>query len=89
MGTSERLFTWIMRDVWSGAIHESSMESMWRVDRIFPYRVYIDLNRRDSRILVLLVCGSHHVDNLMNSMSLLVTVVVLLIILNFLQLLYD
>jgi hypothetical protein len=26
------------------------VEGVWRVGRIFPYRVYIDLNRRDSRI---------------------------------------
>jgi hypothetical protein len=50
VGTSERLLTRIMGDVWSGTIRELSMESMWRVDRIFPYRVYIDSNRRDSRI---------------------------------------
>jgi hypothetical protein len=32
------------------AIHGLSMESVWRVDRVFPYRVYIDSNHRDSRI---------------------------------------
>jgi hypothetical protein len=48
--TSERLPTWTMRDVWSGTIRESSMESMWRVDRVFPCRVYIDSNHRDSQI---------------------------------------
>jgi hypothetical protein len=50
VGTSERLPTRITGDVWSGTIHESSVKSMWRVDRIFPYRVYIDSNHRDSRI---------------------------------------
>jgi hypothetical protein len=48
--TGERLPTWTMRDVWSGTIRESSMESMWRVDRVFPCRVYIDSNHRDSQI---------------------------------------
>jgi hypothetical protein len=50
VGTSKRLPTQTMRDVWSGTIQESSMESMWRVGRVFPCRVYIDSNRRDSRI---------------------------------------
>jgi hypothetical protein len=45
---------------------------MWRVGRVFPCRVYIDSNHRDSRICVLLVCGSHHVDNLIDLMSLFV-----------------
>jgi hypothetical protein len=27
-----------------------SMESVWHVGRVFPCKVYIDLNRRDSRI---------------------------------------
>jgi hypothetical protein len=36
-----------------------------------PCRVYIDSNRRDSRIWVpLICCDSHHVDNLMILMSL-------------------
>jgi hypothetical protein len=34
-----------------------------RVDRVFPYMVCIDSNRRNSRIWVPLVCGSHHVVN--------------------------
>jgi hypothetical protein len=46
--TSERLPTRTMGDVWSGTIRESSMKSVWRVDRVFPCRVYIDSNRRDS-----------------------------------------
>jgi hypothetical protein len=29
-------------DVWSRTIHESSMENMCCVDRVFPWRVYID-----------------------------------------------
>jgi hypothetical protein len=36
----------------------------------FPCMVYIDSNHRDSQIWVPLVCGSHHIDNLMNLMSL-------------------
>jgi hypothetical protein len=39
-----------MRDVGLETIHESSVESVWRVDRVFPCRVYIDSNRRDSWI---------------------------------------
>jgi hypothetical protein len=35
------------------------------VGRVFPCRVYIDSNRRDSRIWVTLICGSLHVANLM------------------------
>jgi hypothetical protein len=50
VGTNERLPAQITGDVWSGTIRESSVENMWRVDRVFPCRVYIDLNRRDSRI---------------------------------------
>jgi hypothetical protein len=50
MGTSERLPMWTIKDVWSGIISESSEESVWRSDRIFSYRVYIDSNRHDSRI---------------------------------------
>jgi hypothetical protein len=36
VGTSERLPTCTMGDVWSGTIRESSVESMCRVDRVFP-----------------------------------------------------
>jgi hypothetical protein len=76
-----------------GSIRQAYMDwhgnHMCRVDRVFPYKVYIDSNRRDSRIRVSLVCGSHHVDNLMNLMSLLVADVVLLNIFNCLQLLLD
>jgi hypothetical protein len=50
MGTSERLPTWTMGDVWSRTIHESSVESVWCVDQVFPCRVYIDLNHCESRI---------------------------------------
>jgi hypothetical protein len=50
VGTSERLPTRTMEDVWSGTIHKSSMDSVWCVDQVFPCRVYIDLNRRDSQI---------------------------------------
>jgi uncharacterized membrane protein len=57
--------------------------------QVFPCMVYIDLNRRDSRILVSLVYGSHYIDNIMNLMSLLIIDVVLFNTLNCLQLLYD
>jgi hypothetical protein len=60
------LYTDYVRYIWSRAIHRLSMESVWCVDQVFPYRVYIDSNLRDSRIWVPLVYGSHHVDNLMN-----------------------
>jgi hypothetical protein len=89
VGTSERLPMRITGDVWSGTICESSVKSVWCVDRVFPCRMSIDSNCHDSQIWVSLVCGCHHIDNLMNSMSLLVTNVVLLNILNCLQLLYD
>jgi hypothetical protein len=36
VGTSEKLPTQTTRDVWSETIRESSMESMWRVDQVFP-----------------------------------------------------
>jgi hypothetical protein len=78
-----------VRYVWYGTIRGLSMKSMWRVGQVFPCRVYIDSNHRDSRIWVSLVCGSHHVDNLMSLMSLIVTDVVLCNTLNCLQLLYD
>jgi hypothetical protein len=55
-----------VRHVWSMDIRGLSMENVWRVGRVFPCRVYIDSNHRDSRIWVSLVCGSHHVDNLMS-----------------------
>jgi hypothetical protein len=50
VGTSERLPMRTTGDVWSRTIRESSIESMWYVDWVFPYRVYIDSNHRDSRI---------------------------------------
>jgi hypothetical protein len=36
VGTSERLPTQTLGDVWSGTIRESSVESVWRVDRVSP-----------------------------------------------------
>jgi hypothetical protein len=39
-----------VRYVWSMAICGLSMKNMWCVDRVFPYRVYIVSNRRDSQI---------------------------------------
>jgi hypothetical protein len=50
VGTSERLPMQTTGDVWSETIHTSGMESVWRVDRVFPYRVYIDSNCHDSWI---------------------------------------
>jgi hypothetical protein len=52
----------------------------WDAYGVFVWfcRVYIDSNLHDSRIWVLLVCRSHHIDNLMNLMSLIVPVDVLL-----------
>jgi hypothetical protein len=57
--------------------------------RVFPCRVYIDSNRRDSRIWVSLVCDSHHIANLTNLIKLIVTDIVLLNTLTCLQLLFD
>jgi hypothetical protein len=78
-----------VRYIWSMAIHELSVKYVWCVGRVFSCRVYIDSNRRDSWIWVSLICGSHHVDNVTNSMSILLIDVVLLNTLNCLQLLYD
>jgi hypothetical protein len=39
-----------VRYVWSGVICGPSVESVCHVGRIFPCRVYIDSNNRDSRI---------------------------------------
>jgi hypothetical protein len=50
VGTSEKLFMWTTRDVWSRTIRELSVESVWHVDRVFPCRVYINSNHRDSWI---------------------------------------
>jgi hypothetical protein len=50
VGTSKRWPTWTTGNVWSETIRESSVESVWHIDRIFPCRVYIDSNRRDSQI---------------------------------------
>jgi hypothetical protein len=36
VGTTERLPTWTTGDEWSRAIHESSVESVWHVDRDSP-----------------------------------------------------
>jgi hypothetical protein len=36
VGTSERLPTQTMGDVWPGTIHKSSMEIVWHIDRVFP-----------------------------------------------------
>jgi hypothetical protein len=39
-----------VRYVWSWIIRRLSVEGVWHVGRVFPCRVYIDLNHRDSRI---------------------------------------
>jgi hypothetical protein len=65
-----------MRYVWSGTIHGPSVGDVLYVGRVFPYRVYIDSNCRDSQIRVSLICGSHHVDNLTIIMSLIVVMCV-------------
>jgi hypothetical protein len=85
--THERLLC--IDHVWSGTLRGLSLGCVWRVGQVFPCMVYIDSNHRDSRIGVSLICGSHHIDNVTNSMSLLVIDVVLLNTLNCLQLLYD
>jgi hypothetical protein len=83
----------LVRGLPAGNVHPTYVD--WhgkytcRIGRVFPCRVYIDSNRRDTRIWVSLVCGSHHVDNLTNLMSLLVDDVVLLNIFNCLQLLLE
>jgi hypothetical protein len=41
-----------VRYVWSWTICGLSVESVWRVGRVFPCRVYHDSNHRDSRIWV-------------------------------------
>jgi hypothetical protein len=62
------LYTDRVRYVWSRAIRGPSVKSMWRVGRVFPCRVYIDSNHCNSQIWVPLICGSHHIDNLMSLM---------------------
>jgi hypothetical protein len=42
VGSSKRLAMRTTGDVWSRTIRKSSVESVWRIDRIFPCRVYID-----------------------------------------------
>jgi hypothetical protein len=79
---SKMLPTWTTWDIWSGTIRESGVESVWRVDQVFPCRVYIDLNCRNFRIWVSLVWGNHHIDNFMSLISLIVTDVVLINTLN-------
>jgi hypothetical protein len=59
-----------VRYIWSRTICGSSVGYVWRVGQVFPCRVYIDSNRRDSQVWVPLVCGSHHVDNLTDLISL-------------------
>jgi hypothetical protein len=46
------LYVHHVRYVWSRAIRGPSVESMWRVGPVFSCRVYIDSNRRDTRIWV-------------------------------------
>jgi hypothetical protein len=65
------LYVDYVRYVWSGTICGLNVERVWHVGQVFPCRVYIDSNLCDSRIGVPLVCGSHHIDNLMSLMQLL------------------
>jgi hypothetical protein len=78
-----------VRYVWSRIIHGLSVKIMWRIGRVFPCMVYIDSNRRNSRIWVSLVCGSHHVDNLMNLIWLMQLMLYCFNLITWLQLLYD
>jgi hypothetical protein len=39
-----------VRYVWSGTIRGLSVGCVWHVGRVFPCRVYIDSNHRDSQI---------------------------------------
>jgi hypothetical protein len=39
-----------VRYVWSWTIRRLSVESVWCIGRVFPCRVYIDSNHRDSQI---------------------------------------
>jgi hypothetical protein len=49
--THERLlYVDHVRYIWLRVIHGLSVESVWHVGQDFPYRVYIDSNRRDSQI---------------------------------------
>jgi hypothetical protein len=50
VGTSERLPMQTTENVWSRIIRELSVESVWCGYQIFPCRVYIDSNHRDSQI---------------------------------------
>jgi hypothetical protein len=53
--TRERLlYVDYIRYVWSRTIRGPSMKSVWRVDWVFPCMVYINSNRRDSRIWVII-----------------------------------
>jgi hypothetical protein len=48
--TDQLLYVNHVRYVWSRDIHRPSVKSVWRVGRVFPCRVYIDLNCHDSQI---------------------------------------
>jgi hypothetical protein len=63
-GLAKICYTCTTCDVWSETMRGSRVESVWHVVHVFPCRLYIDLNHHDSRIWVSLICGSHHVDNL-------------------------
>jgi hypothetical protein len=52
-----------VRYVWCMTIRGLSMGCVWCVGRVFPCRVYIDSNHRDSRIWVPLVRVSLHIAN--------------------------
>jgi hypothetical protein len=44
------LYVDYVRYIWSRVIRGPSMKNVWRVGRIFPCRVYVDSNCRDSQI---------------------------------------
>jgi hypothetical protein len=77
-----------VRYIWSRVIRGPSMESVWRVGRGFPYRVYINSNCRDSQIWVTTCLLQSARSNLMNLISL-IELLLSYFNLNCLQLLYD
>jgi hypothetical protein len=50
-----------------GTLCGSNIEMVWRVDQVFPYRVYIDSNHRDSWIWVTACLRQSSCSNLMIS----------------------
>jgi hypothetical protein len=56
-----------VRYVWSWTIHGLSVKIMWRVGRVFPCRVYINSNHRDSQIWVIACLWQSLCSNFMSS----------------------